>query len=216
MRLYSRNPVPKPLPECAVATESCLALTERTKNYPSPPKGKAPCLQGKHLAFPYGSMSPWGEPPPPRLPRGAEWKGSRKKSGGGRAGAPAEQLRVARFPCPQRRGRDGEQPLPSFLTSADSSIAPLRPPAFNRRASPPPARLEAPAEHLGKCSPPASALGPPAGAAREARRDRSPPRGAPAGAQRTTVPMRPRASRPTSPPAPGPRAGMVAWVAWGA
>lgn len=99
------------------------------------------------------------------------------RGGGGRAGAAGlPQGTAGPHAAPaQGRGR-GEEPLPNFLTSADSSIAPLRPPAFNRRADPPPARPEAPAKHLGKCSPHASAPGPPLGAACKARRELNAPR----------------------------------------
>lgn len=133
---------------------------------------------------------------------------------GGRAGAAGLPQGTAGPHAAPAQGRGkGEEPLPNFLTSAESSIAPLRPPAFNRRADPPPARPEAAPKHLGKCSPPASAPGPPLGATCKARRELSTPHGPPAGAQRTTAPMRRRAR--CSPPAAagGGPAGRVAAAA---
>lgn len=95
---------------------------------------------------------------------------------GGRAGAAGLPQGTAGPHAAPAQGRGkGEEPLPNFLTSAESSIAPLRPPAFNRRADPPPARPEAAPKHLGKCSPPASAPGPPLGATCKARRELSTP-----------------------------------------
>lgn len=126
-------------PRSSTAKKGALSsLPSPPRQQPGSTQDRRPCFAGEAPATPYED----GGQGPRRTP----------------AHSPAEEPGQPRRPSTASPGAPGEggEPLPSFLTSDDNSIALVSPPHSTAAPVPPPARPSWPTAatvHFGKCSP---------------------------------------------------------------